>query len=232
MDKALWRELHSITACGVNEHVRGPTVLRNALLRAENWRLWTGAVLTKKDSDAKIIDTVESVFGLPTALLEEARAAALSDPRQHPGTNRIYRLGVRFADAWKSRLSAAVYAYHLRLADDFSKKQNAIRGKKVKAHAATRYWTALEQKAEPVLLREVALNPGKYCEDERGWLARCPWGKEVFRAAKDAYDFSCPHETPRQVRAYAAGLSVLFREENDDAQANGHDTDDDGASET
>jgi hypothetical protein len=139
---------------------------------------------------------------------------------------------VRFADTWKGRLSAAVYGYHLRLADDFSKKQNAVRGKKVKAQAATRYWTALEQKAEPVLLREVALSRDKYYDGKRGWLARSPWGQEVFRAAKDAYDFACPHGTPRQLRAYAAGLNILFRGDSSEAKADKDDTGDADTSET
>ena len=93
--------------------------------------------------------------------------------------------------------------------------------------AATRFWTALEQKAESVLLRDVAVSSGKYWSGDGNWLARSPWGKEVFRAAKDAYDFACPHETSRQLRAYAAGLRVLFREKSSAVEAAKDDTGDD-----
>jgi hypothetical protein len=39
-----------------------------------------------------------------------------------------------------------------------------------------------------------------------------PWRDEVRKAAHDAYEFACPHGTPRQLRAYAAGLAVLRSE--------------------
>jgi len=96
--------------------------------------------------------------------------------------------------------------YHELLKDSF--KQNADRGKKVKNQAALRYWTALEQRAEPVLLHQVALGETGRGEDDQ----MKPWREEVRKAAHDAYDFACPHGTPRQLRAYAAGLVVLRSE--------------------
>jgi hypothetical protein len=36
------------------------------------------------------------------------------------------------------------------------------------------------------------------------------WGQSVWRAARAAYERACPHETPRQIRAYALGLRTLF----------------------
>ena len=81
----------------------------------------------------------------------------------------------------------------------------------MKNHAAMRFWTTLEQHAEQVLLRDVALNSSKYRPAERNWMALSPWGREVWKAAHDAYDFACPHGTPRQLRAYAAGLTELYK---------------------
>jgi CRISPR type I-E-associated protein CasA/Cse1 len=211
-DKALWRELHSIASYrGANQNASGPITLKNALLLAQERRLWTGAVLTTKDNDAKVIDCIESVFHLPMQFLEDADAALGDDPRKSPGPNRIYRQGVAFADHWAGKLQWAVHVYHQRLNDDFSRKQNSGRGKKVKNHAAMRFWTTLEQHAEQVLLRDVALNSSKYRPAERNWMALSPWGGEVQKAANDAYEFACPHSTPRQLRAYAAGLTELYK---------------------
>jgi hypothetical protein len=103
--------------------------------------------------------------------------------------------------------------YHQRLNDDFSRKQNSDRGKKVKNQAAMRFWTALEHKAEPVLLHDVALNSLKYWNGGENWMDNSPWGREVSKAANEAYEFACPHSTPRQLRAYAAGLAVLHGKE-------------------
>ena len=212
-DKALWRELHSIASYGAaNQNASGPITLKNALLLAQEWRLWTGAVLTTKDNDAKVIDCIESVFDLPVQFLEDANAALVDDLRKSPGPNLIYREGVKLAEDRAKNLRGAVFIYHLRLADDFSKKQNSARGKKVQNQVAMRFWTTLEQHAEQVLLRDVALNSSKYRPAERNWMALSPWGREVWKAARDAYEFACPHNTPRQLRAYAAGLAVLTGE--------------------
>jgi hypothetical protein len=160
-------------------------------------------------NQAKVGDVIESVFRLPLHFLEDADAALKDDLRKCPGPNQTYREGVNLAEDRARNLRVAVFIYHLRLADDFSKKQNSARGKKVQNQAAMRFWTTLEQRAEQVLLRDVALNSGKYWRTEGNWMALSPWGREVWKAAHDAYDFACPRSTPRQLRAYAAGLAVL-----------------------
>lgn len=154
---------------------------------------------------ASVGDVIESVFRLPIQFLEDAEVALADDPRKCPGPNQTYRTGVKLAEDWSDRLQGAVYAYHAKLAD-------AERGKKVKNQAAMRFWTSLEQQAERVLLHDVALHSDRYWSNDAHWMARSPWGKEVIRAAHDAYERACPHSTPRQLRAYAAGLAELRRE--------------------
>lgn len=92
-----------------------------------------------------------------------------------------------------------------------------------------RFWTALEQQAERVLLHDVAVNSGKYWKSEGDWMGLSPWGVEVRKAAHDVFSFSCPHSTPRQLRAYAAGLVVL-RGENRKNTTAGHEPDGDNDS--
>jgi hypothetical protein len=208
--KAIWRELHSIALLRRSGKRGGPIALEH--LRAMSVQeavLWCGALV---GNQAKVGDVVESVFRLPVQLIEDADAVLVDDPRKGPGPNQTYRKGVNLAEYWAQRLRAAVFTYHLRLADDFSKKQNSERGKKVQNHAATRYWTALEQAAETVLLHDVAVNSDKYWTNDANWMAKSPWGREVWKVAHDAYEFACPHRTPRQLRAYAAGLAVLRKE--------------------
>jgi hypothetical protein len=154
---------------------------------------------------ASVGDVIESVFRLPVRFLVDADVALADDPLNCPGPNQTYRTGIQLAEDWSGRLQDAVYAYHTKLAD-------AERGKRVKNKVAMRYWTALEHRAEPVLLHNVAASSDRYWSNDARWMARSPWGGEVVRTAHDAYNFACPHGTPRQLRAYAAGLAVLTGE--------------------
>lgn len=211
LPKAAWRELYSIAVLGHSARRAGPLALEHLRTeRHEEAVLWCGALVGGgKNRAAAVGDVIESSFRLPIQFLEQADAVPEDDPRKVPGPNQTYRRGVGFADDWARTLQWAVQVYHQRLNDDFSRKQNSDRGKKVKNQAAMRFWTTLEQRAEPVLLRDVALNSGEYWRAEGNWMALSPWGREVSKAAHDAYDFACPHSTPRQLRAYAAGLAVL-----------------------
>jgi CRISPR system Cascade subunit CasA len=205
--KAAWRELHSIAVLRRSVKRGGPVALEHLhTLGTQEAVLWCGALV---GDQAKVGDVVESVFRLPIQFLEDA--ALVDDPRKCSGPNQTYRQGVGFADHWAGKLQWAVQVYHEWLKDSF--KQNADRGKKVKNQTAMWYWTALEQQAQWVLLYDVALKSGKYWSATGDWMAKSPWGREVWKAAHDAYDFACPHSTPRQLRAYAAGLAALRGEE-------------------
>jgi hypothetical protein len=173
---------------------------------------------------AAVGDVIESVFRLPVQLLQDADAALLDDPRKCPGPNRTYQSGVEHANEWAGRLQDAVYTYHAKLAD-------AERGKKAKNQAAMRYWTELEQQAECVLLHDVAVHSDRYWSNDGNWMARSPWGREVWKAAHDAYEVACPHGTPRQLRAYAAGMAALRSEGRPDSAAGSSADDDDSSDE-
>jgi CRISPR system Cascade subunit CasA len=205
--KAVWRELHSIAVLRRSAKRGGPIALDHlSMAETQETVLWCGALV---GDQAKVGDVIESVFRLPKQFLEDADAALVDDLRKQPGPNQTYRHGVGFADYWAGKLQWAVQVYHQQFNDDIARKQNAERGKRVKNQAAMRYWTTLEPPAERVLLHDVAVNSDKYCTNDKDWMAKSPWGREVWKAAHDAYDFACPHGTPRQLRAYAAGLAVL-----------------------
>jgi CRISPR system Cascade subunit CasA len=218
--KGVWRELHAIAVLGRSEKRGGPVALEH--LRScpgDELRLWCGALV---GDQAKVVDTVESVFRLPAQFLEDVDAVEADDPKRHPGPNRTYRQGVGLAEQWSGRLRDAVKEYRTRLQD----KKAAIQ-----AHAAARYWTALEQKAEPVLLHAVAVGQEGFDADDPLWMSKSPWGIEVKRAALDAYEFACPHATPKQLRAYAAGLTALFGETKRPPSSEAHDAETEPSSE-
>jgi hypothetical protein len=206
--KAAWRELHALAVLRSSQHRGGPPALQHCItLQAAQdecaCRLWCGALIGGGMNRAAAVgDVIESVFRLPSQFLEDADAALVDDPRRCPGPNQTYRKGVKLAEGWADRLQRAVYMYHANLAD-------GERGKKIKNQAALRYWTMLEQLAEPVLLHDVAVHSDRYWSNDVNWMANSPWGRETWRAAHDTYDFACPHSTPRQLRAYAAGLDAL-----------------------
>jgi CRISPR system Cascade subunit CasA len=201
--KAAWRELHSIAVLRHSANRGGPAALEHLYATASQESvLWCGALVYDQ---AKVGDVIESVFRLPTRFLEDDDAASEDDPRRCPGPNKTYRAGVELAGSWSDRLQRAVRAYYATF-------RGADLGNKVKNQAAMRYWTALEQVAGPVLLYDVALHSEKYFRNARGWIEKSPWGGEVKKAAADSYNSACPHGTPRQLRAYAAGLAALSGE--------------------
>jgi hypothetical protein len=63
--------------------------------------------------------------------------------------------------------------------------------------------------AVPRLL-EVAEHPEKLGSPPE-WH-KSDWGRAVSSAMRAAFEVACPHETPRQMRAYAFGLLALFSE--------------------
>ena len=214
--KAVWRELHSVALLRRSAKRGGPIALEHfSTAETKEAVLWCGALV---GDQAKVGDVIESVFRLPKQFLEDAATGLNDDPRKQPGPNQTYRQGVDFADHWASRLGDAVYTYRMKLAD----REGA---KKTKNQAAMRFWTVMEQQAERVLLHDVAVNSGKYWKAEGDWMAQSPWGLEVRKATHEAYNFSCPHSTSRQLRAYAAGLGVL-RGENKKKSPASRETDD------
>jgi CRISPR system Cascade subunit CasA len=220
--KAAWRELHAVAVLGHSEKRGGPVALNH--LRSspdQELRLWCGALV---GDQAKVVDVIESVFRFPSSLLEDADTAEVEDPKQCPGPNRTYRKGVDVAGDWEKRLRNAVKKYRKRLKDQ-------DKGGGIQNRAATRYWTVLEQKAQPVLLHAVAVGGEGFIPGDKFWMAKSPWGIEVIRAARDAYEFACPHSTPKQLRAYAAGLRALFRKAAEKSADNGQEEESDSSDE-
>ena len=68
------------------------------------------------------------------------------------------------------------------------------------------FWHALEQQVATLLqiVRDDSVLDGKSFGEGTD-----PWTNAVHAAARDAYEKTCPRQTPRQLQAYAAGLRSL-----------------------
>lgn len=189
VEKAVWRELHALTVKAIGSNPGGPAALQH-LSGNESFDLWVGGLVANK---AKLVDTVESVFAVPPTMLAE--------PSQ-----QTYEEGVKLAEMTEFRLRRAVSVYHKDLGDNLDRVEMKNRRQQIQNAAATQFWTEIDL-AVPYLL-EVAENPEKLGL-HHNW-SQTDWGKAVWATIRAAFERSCPHETPRQIRAYALGLITLF----------------------
>lgn len=129
---------------------------------------------------AKIEDLVEATYTLPSGVLSEFGRIA-------------YENGVKHAEESEAALIQAVKAYagELKVASPAYDR------------ARQHFWTRVEQDL-PALF-DVARRLVPPSE-----LAASAWGAAVHSAALDAYERSCPRQTPRQIQAYALGLRRLY----------------------
>jgi CRISPR system Cascade subunit CasA len=192
VEKSAWRELHALTVKAVSgAGPGGPAVLGN-LSDGETFELWVGAMIPKKSTPGKIVDTIESVFPVPAAMQGDRGRAA-------------YERGVRHAQWISSRVVRAVSVYHCELGDDLDRPEKKNRRGQIQNTAAAQFWTEVEG-AVPRLL-EVTANPASLGLNLE-WRGTA-WGQAVWKAAGYAYERACPQATPRQIRAYAMGLQEL-----------------------
>lgn len=190
IDKAAWRELHALTVKGAGQ-VGGPAVLGN-ISGEEDFDLWVGALVADK---AKPLDTIESVFHVPGCMLGDDRNA-----------QQIYEKGVRLAETTEFQVKKAVSVYHKELGDNLDRPEMRNRRQQIQSNAAAQFWTDIEQ-AVPRLMEVTAAPASLGLNSE--WH-KTAWGQSVWRAARMAYEHACPHETARQLHAYALGLQTLL----------------------
>ncbi len=189
-----WRELQSVLmlqrdGCG------GPLTLRNVDDSAL-FDLWLGAFVTDQ---AKTEDSVEFVFArVPQAMFSDIQV------------QNVYAKGVTFSARVETRLLYAGECYRVALehsvGDEFAATKafaSMRRGEKERARALvipmmSSYWTLLESQVGKLM-------------DGAAQLDLDQWMVCVNKSARAAYKLSCPHETPRQLKAYSLGLSVLLK---------------------
>jgi CRISPR system Cascade subunit CasA len=191
VEKAAWRELHALTIKDISQGqnaIGGPAALANA---PDNkaFDLWVGGLVTNK---AKPVDTAESVFHIPAEMLTEP-------------SRRAYERGVRHAEHSSFRVKRAVSVFHREQGDDLDRPEMRNRRQQIQNNALVQFWSDVESAVSRLL--DVVSNPASL--DVKEEWHKTIWGEAVQRAARDAYERACPHETPRQIRAYALGLRAL-----------------------
>lgn len=190
LDRSPWRELHSLTVKTISQNTNGgPLALQN-ISGDQPFDLWVGGLVADQ---AKLLDTLESVFHVP--------AAMLTDPGQ-----QIYEDGVGLAQDLEFRLRRAVSIYHKELGDNLDRAEMREQRRRVQSKATFQYWTDAERCVSDLLA--VVENPTVLGLD-KAWH-KTDWGKATWRAALAAFDRACPYETARQIRAYALGRQALF----------------------
>ncbi len=183
LDKSVWRDLHVMTVLREAGHqeAQAPLNLHVQHYRGEmDIQLWAGGMVT--DLKAKIFDTVESSFTVPSGMFTDQGRA-------------LYHRGVDFAERQSRHLYGAVKRY-----GDAMKQDNPSTEK-----ATSHFWNALESRAG--LLLGLVRDPSQVSENFGEGTD--PWTLAVRHAARAAYEHACPRATPRQIEAYTSGLKVL-----------------------
>lgn len=186
LSKHPWRELGSVLALSHSPAEGGPWVLSHLVGGDGQVDLWTGGLAANK---GKLLDAAEWSFHLPLALIGDA---ALNK----------YRQGVELAERANNRLWSAVSACFEDLAvGEFKRNDQQTRKQRqrVLAKASASYWRTVD--GSYGVLIETANELTAELAGE--WYT-------IVRAAMDqAYERACPHETARQIRAYAKGAQRL-----------------------
>ena len=193
LDRGIWRDLHSIIALKKNsqtEDVEVAPILRSHMqaFDAGECTLWTGALITNKKYVAKFEDAVESTFTINHQMFSVHGYMT-------------YLSGLDLAEIISTKLYGAIRVYWSAL------KHEIPPTKEGQKH----YWNCLDQ--DHRILIQLAGNPQSPSEktDFGQAGAEDEWTKLVRGAATRAYESVCPRTTPRQLKAYAAGLSTLNR---------------------
>jgi CRISPR system Cascade subunit CasA len=180
VDRSIWRDLHAML---VVRHARANEISAPLNLQVQCRRNGSSFKLWTGGliaEQAKIIDAVESTFTIPTGLLAEDGLA-------------LYQAGVGYADSQSYRLKIAVTEYSKSLKSDAPPTAKAV----------NRYWHAMDRQSS--LLVQLACHAMPLAYTEKGNA----WGDLVRKTAREAFEDTCPRQTPRQIRAFAAGLKKL-----------------------
>ena len=135
---------------------------------------------------AKIEDLVEAAYDVPAGMFLDAG-------------RKFYEGGIALADSWQQAMSASVKAYAATL------KLEPPPYERARQH----FWTLVEQHVSALL--RLAGDP-----ENAGDLPTSEWGTQVKRAAQAAYAFACPHQSPRQIEAFAVGRQQLYLRKSQD----------------
>jgi CRISPR system Cascade subunit CasA len=186
LSKHPWRELGSLLAFSHSSLDGGAWILGHLGGSEGEVDLWTGGLAAKQ---GKVLDVAEWTFHLPLALVGEIEL-------------HKYREGVELANRASGSLQAAITAYFEDLAvSEFKRndRRSLDQRRRILGKAGASFWRSLDSRYG--VLVEAAVEPARPLDAE--------WYGAVRAAMTRAYESSCPHQSARQLRAYAKGDSKL-----------------------
>lgn len=196
--KAIWRELAAVIVKRKAEGTGGPLSLC-AIQDGLDCDLVVAALARNK---ATIVDTVESVFQIPSRLRTTEGAST-------------YESEVKIAESIARRLGWAVEDYRREIDGGWEgrlKGAGPAKGElKAKLHANVTiyYWTTVEKNLD------LLMNHIKVIGSDDAIPLRDKWRKMLFSTACEAYRTVCGQETPRQIKAFAKGWQKLLKKKDE-----------------
>lgn len=190
-ERHAWRELEAILTItrASSPRVGGPLAfyrMTSLATRKGYSTIWVGGS-AKGDEECKVDDMVDWRIPVPNALIGSTLLAT-------------YASGVDFANDGESRLQAGIKEYRKERVRIKSRgSADSIHSEASPDLARTLYWSALDRNCR--ILADTAADPAASLDT--AWLPR------ICAAMHAAYERACPHETPRQIQAYAFGLRHL-----------------------
>ncbi len=199
-DKHIWRDLESVLQISASYDKGAPLNLRKinrlaSYLEENSIDIWAGG-LELGDQAAKLYDVAEWNLSIPLSFFQD-------------GTLDYYSKGVDLADKGSASLKHAISEYLNIIGDDrFQKddksafkrkgKEDWKKREKVLVNSESHFWQSLDNQYN-VLIDAVANK--KPLDDE--------WWRKIYSAMQSAFEYACPHETPRQIQAYAQAKALL-----------------------
>lgn len=195
-DRAVWRDLHALLVLRQSENVGGFWAVQN--VRANGDARHDLVVVGMARDQAEVVDTLESVYHLPSALLEDAG-------------RHLYEQEVQRAESMATRLGWAVEKYRQAVDGGWQGRlKGAGAGKGglltlLRQKALTHYWTQAEHHLSLLFDCIRCLGTERFPETQKQWQ------KTLFTTAVEAYRLSCVPRSPRQFKAFPLGMGVFFR---------------------
>ncbi len=196
LSKHPWRELNSVLASRRSGMDGGPLVLQQVARMGQQdaFDIWTGGLAANQ---AKILDVAEWSFHVQREMFSDVAL-------------KKYEEGVALANRGAMALARAIVTYFNDLgvsafatneAGKFTRNDNRTRDerRRVLQKASAWYWGRLDTEYEALI---------RACEVAERSLS-ATWYPLVWRAMTKAFEMNCPHETPRQIRAFARAQDAL-----------------------
>ncbi len=193
--RAIWRQLHALT---VKRHNGVGGCIALAHCDDSDASLGADIVVDGFARDqAKIVDTVESVFHVPGIMLRDMGHATYEEEVKR--AEEMERELGNAVETWRAVIDGG-WALRLKIAGK-DKNKVCIR---LRALACRNYWTAVEH-GLPLLFQTVA-----FLDTPDFRPKQLAWSKLLGRSAMQAYASACSQDNERQLRGFVAGKKFLW----------------------